>query len=293
MDYIIDRALATQALNEGFVIVVGEKHREFLTSVGEQLIVIGIKNGIEWANQIKINSADNVTFMLSHKMYDANEKEDLINDLKWLYFTDKEITKIVENKNGDRNVSSSLFTKGSGKLESLIESTILVEDFTCKTAKPFHYFKKFPLYAQAIKTCTLFGEGGLSLDEYNSKNVRYYKSEGELSYMVEDLGRKYLYLGMLLGRQQVLFDFVKILESKLNPELNTWVKSTCASIIYGLTFELHARQIIEDIQKKTNVYDDFMAHEQVHKAININLTEEMIDEISKKFNELDKKGSIL
>lgn len=95
----LDREKGTKALNEGFVMIFGEKHRELFETKGEELIELGIKNGKNWSDAkiLKDNRLSSYFEMAKKGIIKKDDADKLENQLP-LYFTDKEISIL---KNGE------------------------------------------------------------------------------------------------------------------------------------------------------------------------------------------------
>jgi hypothetical protein len=158
--------------------------------------------------------------------------------------------------------------QGVDKYKSLIVSTIKEKDIKIKYGTPFNYFKEFPLSSQKrFSSVTLYSEGGLGLDQYDTNSLGYYKEEGELCYPIEAICLKYHYLGMLLKKQEILLQWVDKIKSKLTKETNRWVSKSLVDIIYNLATDSNADEIILSIQSATGVVEDFKTHQQVSDSI--------------------------
>jgi hypothetical protein len=264
--YLLDKEKAITALNEGFIIICGEKHREFLTKISNEIVELGMSNGEKWVSDIILKGkiADNLD-LLENCMED--KVDEFLTGVKE-YFTDNEIEQI--RKNGNRSsVYPHEYMQGVDKYKSLIVSTIKEKDIKIKYGTPFNYFKEFPLSSQKrFSSVTLYSEGGLGLDQYDTNSLGYYKEEGELCYPIEAICLKYHYLGMLLKKQEILLQWVDKIKSKLTKETNRWVSKSLVDIIYNLATDSNADEIILSIQSATGVVEDFKTHQQVSDSLN-------------------------
>ena len=265
--HILDSSKAVAALNEGFTIVCGEKHREFLTKLADQIVNLGMINSVRWANDLVIKADKISTYftMVANGIIEQSKVDDIVKGLE-LFFTDEQIELLKFTK--DCEIHSQLYMQGLGKFEMLIVDTIKKEDMTCKNPIPFFYFKEFPVSAEKqFASCTLYNESGLGLDEYKPSSMKYYKEEGELCYPIENICRKYHYLGMLLGKQEILLKWVDKIKQHMKPETNYFVRQFMSNIIYKLALGSIADEIIHDVQSVTGVTDAFKTHDQVRQSI--------------------------
>jgi hypothetical protein len=200
------------------------------------------------------------------EIFEKEKIDDIVKSLK-IFFTDEEIEKL-KNKPKKYEEHAGAFSKGRDKYETLIVKTITEKDATLKSPKPFDYFKQFGLSDQKqFKTVTLYGEGGLGLDQYTPSTIRFYKEEGELCYPLEAICRKYHYLGMLLKKEEVLLYWVDKLIKNMTQETNYFVQSYFAKVIYEFSLESISDEIILDIQKATDVDNGFKTHKQIHNSL--------------------------
>jgi len=268
MKYFLDKDKAVKALNEGFVVACGEKHRAFIEGLAEEMIALGMANGKRWSYDL-IMAADKVSFefeMFEKNIIAKDKIDSLVEGLK-LFFSDEDIERLkVKNKNTEPH--PQMYMQGLGKFEQLITETIAEEDMTCQQPRAFDYFKAFPVHKGVQdKSCSVWGEAGLGLDQYSVNNMRYYKEEGELCYPIEAICRKYHYLGQMLARQEALLQWVEKIKATMKPDTDYFVRGLMASIIYKLANSSDADNIIHDIQSVTGVTESFMTHNQVSSSL--------------------------
>lgn len=249
----LDKEKSLQSLNDGFCIVFGEKHREFLTKIGSEILELGIKNGELWCNVLKFKMNNLCVFfeMFDEGEFEKEKIDDILKSLK-LFFTDEEIKIIKSNKIDINSEHPSIYMNGERIYSTLIIDTIKIEDVTLKKAIPFDYFKQFKLSKEKqFSSCTLHGEGGLGLDQYSVSSMKYDKEENELFYPIECVSRKYHYLGMLLAKDEILKRWIDIIVNNMKEDTNRYVKGLLRRIIYNLSINSgYADEIILDIQKK-------------------------------------------
>lgn len=266
--YFLDRQICLQHMNDGFAIVCGEKHREFLTKLSAEMVDLGVQNGRKWAYDSVLKS-DKIYMqyeMAAKGIMEQAKVDAMEKDLR-TFFTDAEIE--VLKQRSDREVHPALYAKGLGQYERLIVDTVKEEDMTGKNPKPFEYFKQFPTsrYKEYAKSVTLHGESGIGLDRYKPKSIEYDRFEGELCYPIENICRAYHYLGMLLGKQEVLLEWADKIERNLKPETDYMVRQMMASVIYSLCIDSAADDVIHALQAATGVTDAFMTRDQVSQSL--------------------------
>lgn len=269
---LIDREEGKKALDNGFCIVFGEKHRVLFEETGEKLIELGMKNAEEWCHNLLLYKADMLSSffeMAEEGIFEKEKIDDIIKGLKF-FFSEEEIEKI-KNKPETYEQYAGFFSEGRNKLEALITKEIDKKDVTLKNPKPFDYFKQFGLSDdKKFKSVTLYGEGGLSLDQYKSSNMKYYKEEGELCYPLEDIGRKYHYFGMLLKQQEVLLYWVDKILKNMTHETNYFVQGYLRNIIYEFSLDSVSDEIMLYIQNELNLLDEkngFRTHKQIRESL--------------------------
>ena len=194
------------------------------------------------------------------KLEDLNSLE---NQMK-IYFTPDEINSIKERPNIEDDQYN--YIKGVDEYITIFSDNVLESDVNIITSKPFDYFKKFKISNKY--DITLHGESGLGLDSYSKKNLKYYKDENELCYMVEDIALKYHYFGMLLARYNEAELWINKISSNLSEDTNYWIKSELSSILYRLIEnDDDADDVILEIQEKLGIKDGFLTHKQVKERI--------------------------
>lgn len=248
------------ALNEGFIELCGEKHRVFIENIGVEAIKLGKTNGELWVNQL-IKKHSRFSYF---KYLKEGELDKVKSELK-LFFEDEEI--VIEENNYAR-LSHYDYMDGLDSLIKKVVKTIKEIDIKIIKTNYFDYFKQFKLSANpGFSSVTLYGEGGLGLDQYKKSNLKYYQEERELCYMVEAIVYKYHYLGMLLKKQEVLLEWIDKITNNITNDMNHYIKSSLSQIIYGLSIDSASDIIIEDIQSITGVTDSFMTNKQVSTSL--------------------------
>lgn len=278
----LDRKKCTDALNEGFVMIFGEQHRELLKTKGEELIELGMKNGKNWVKSmiLKESRVSNYLEMVEKGIIKQEKVDESIKQLN-IYFTDEEID-ILKGKNKIKDQDYH-FTEGVDKYTTLFVDEIPVSDVNIVKPTPFKYFKEYILNDKY--NISLYGEGGLQLDMYNKKNLKYYQDEGELFYMVEDISKKYHYFGMLLTKDDQAEVWIEKIKNNIKDDY--WINNALSQIIYRLIKnENYADEAIIDIQNYTGIINDgFSTHKQIKKhleEISENLASKLPDNLFSK-----------
>ena len=264
----LDREQGTKAINEGFVMIFGEQHRELLETKGEELIELGIKNGKNWVDaQVLKSCYVSVYFSMCKKGIIKQEEIDKLKKELQIYLTKEDIN--ILEKGIEVPDSSYTHSKGLGKYITLFSEKIPESDVKIVSPTPFDHFKEYII--DDHYKITLFGESGLQLDSYKKKNLKYYKEEGELCYMVEDIARKYHYFGMLLAKNEQLELWIEKIKNNLNENDHHGIHHSLINIIYKLcNNKKDADKIIIDIQNHTGITEGknlFMTHDQVTKSL--------------------------
>ena len=269
---LINREEGKKALDDGFCVAFGEKHRTLFEETGEKLIEIGMKNAEDWCHNLLFYKADRLsTFfeMAEDGIFEKEKIDSIVKGLK-VFFSDEEIEKI--KKHPERyDEYAGAFSKGRNEYEAIFVKEIDKKDVTLKSPKPFDYFKQFGLSDQKqFKSVTLHGEGGLGLDQYTPSTMKFYKEEGELFYPIEAVGRKYHYFGMLLKQQEVLLYWVDKILKNMTHETNYFVQSYLKNIIYEFSLDSVSDEIMLYIQNELNLSDEkngFRTHKQIRESL--------------------------
>ena len=257
---LINEQEAISSLNEGFIEICGEKHRGFIETIGKEVIKLGKTNGARWVDDLIKKSRKLSTF----KYLKVEEFIKANNDIK-LFLEDDQIS--IE-KGNYVEIHPSRYMDNIDKIQQNVIKNIKEDDFKMVKTNHFDYFKKFGLSNNPKYTSvSLYSESGLGLDQFKVNNLKYYKEERELCYMVEAIVYKYHYLGMLLKRQEVLLEWVDKIKNNMTKEMHYCVKSTLSEVIYNLSIDSVSDIIIEDIQMVTGVSDDFKTHKQVSDSL--------------------------
>jgi hypothetical protein len=254
-------------VQEGFVMIFGEKHRKLIETQGEKLIELGLKNGKYWttATILKDCKVSTIFEMLREGEIEQKKIDTLENDMK-SYFTTDEIIFLKNEYSSDIKDDASFYMDGVKKIQSLFIKKISDSDVNVISPKSFKYFNKFVINNKY--KITLYGEGGLGLDSYSKNNLQYYKDENELCYMIEDIALKYHYFGMLLAKENEAELWIEKIKNNLSINTNRYLQSNLTQTIYRLVKnEDYADEIIIDIQNTTGVIDNFMTHKQIKERI--------------------------
>src|ERR1035437_3643861 len=93
---LLDKEKAKKALDDGFCILFGEKHRAFFESAGNEILELGRTNGQIWCYNLLLYKVDRLrTFfeMAEEGIFEKEKIYDIVKSLK-PFFTDKEIEKL-------------------------------------------------------------------------------------------------------------------------------------------------------------------------------------------------------
>lgn len=263
---VLAKDIGFKALTDGFCEIYGEKHRDFFLKNGSELIELGYENGKLWVDAL-INSNDRLSFnfkMIQDGIMEKSKGEEILKDLRKI-FPEEEVQKFVHYVEKNHETYPGNFMKGIGVYEAKIKAQISEKEVKLITTKHFDYFKRFPL-SITYKSVTLFGEGGLGLDEYNENSQAYMKSEGELCYAIESIGRKYHHFGQLLYKEDALVNWIRFISDNLTNETNYWIAGFFRDVICVLSRDVHTEEIIKSIQVTNKIDIDksgFISHKQV------------------------------
>lgn len=267
--FLLDRKEATKALNDGFAILCGEKHRAFIEETGEKLIALGMENGRAWAKALERanHRIANYFELVELNLLSTKEGEAFTRDMK-LFFSDEEIEHLKSNAGDGMHPNAYNFMKGANAYDDAIAKRIKPKDVKLQSPAPFGYFRGFPLSADPkFASCTLHGEGGLGLDQYNAKSLKYMREEGELSYPIADISRKYHYLGMLLAKQEALLSWAEKIKATMRPSTSFVLRQYLGRLIYELALEPMAADVIHEVQAATGVTEGFVTNEQLEESL--------------------------
>lgn len=257
---LIDEKEALFALNEGFIEICGDKHRTFIEDIGSEVVKLGKINGERWVNELirKSSRLSSFKYLKDDELIKANTEIRLFLEDDQISF---ERGNYVE-------IHPSRYMDNIDKLQKRVIKNIKDGDLKMVGTKHFDYFKKFGLSTNPkLTSVSLYSESGLGLDQFKVNNLKYYKEERELFYMVEAIVYKYHYLGMLLKRQEILLEWIDKIKNNMTNDMNHCVKSTLSEVIYNLSIDSVSDIIIEDIQNITGVTEDFMTNDQVSDSL--------------------------
>lgn len=130
-------------------------------------------------------------------------------------------------------------------------SNIKEKDLKITTAQPFKHFKDFQIYYG--KSLTLYGEGGLGLDMINQNSLKQYKGRGELCYPIESIPLKFNFLGMLVRKDEMMYELAEKVKQNLTDETDFMLQSSLISSLYALSYCHDCPDVILDIQKELNI----------------------------------------
>lgn len=262
----LNKEQGINALTDGFSMIFGEKYKPFFHYYGEEIVELGLHNGKKWCNNIVLKKTGIDTWF---RMYnDGILKE---NDIKIIenqlqnYFSKEDIN-IFKKGTSKLETRENYFMKGLEKYIKNFSYKIDDKDISYVTAIPFNYFKNFKIDAR--NKIDLYGESGLQLDDYTIQSLRFYDSNDEMFFMIENIPLKYHYFGMLLAKQEALESWIDIIKYNLNPNNHRIINSSLTKIIYNLSIsDAEADNIILDIQKNIPDASNFMTHKQLAQSL--------------------------
>lgn len=263
---LLTRDNGFKSLTDGFCEIYGEKHREFFTQNGSELITLGYQSGPKWIDALILTKCDRLASMFDMAEKNIIKKEE-INALSTALeeiFSKEDIAK-YSNPIRPKETNYQFFMRETEKYIQAFTERVLESEVKMITTKHFDYFKKFQLSTR-YKTVNLFSEGGLGLDEYNKKDQEYMKFEGELFYAIENIPRKYHYFGQLLFKEDALVYWIRFISENLTNETNYWIAGFFRDVICVLSRDVHTENIIRSIQETTGIDIEktgFISHKQV------------------------------
>ena len=116
---LLDRDKAKKALDDGFCVIFGEKHRAFLEKTGDELIELGKENAVEWCHYLLFYKIDRLGFqfeMAEKGIIKEEQINSLVKNLK-VFFTDEEIEKLSCNEIDSSKLPSTLLISAAQNKE--------------------------------------------------------------------------------------------------------------------------------------------------------------------------------
>lgn len=262
---LLTRDIGFKALTDGFCEIYGEKHREFFTTIGTELVDHGYNEGKLWVDALitKKDRISSIFEMINKGIMEQEKGEQILKQLR-LMFSEEDVKKYSTPKKYNED-NYQFFMRETEKYIQAFTERVLESEVKMITTKHFDYFKKFQLSTR-YKTVNLFSEGGLGLDEYNKKDQEYMKFEGELFYAIENIPRKYHYFGQLLFKEDALVYWIRFISENLTNETNYWIAGFFRDVICVLSRDVHTENIIRSIQETTGIDIEktgFISHKQV------------------------------
>lgn len=269
----IDREIAGKALTDSFCLLYGEKFRVLFEENGEKLINLGIKNARRYFKEEAINNSSKsniytfIKFFKPNKFYNSLDemKSSITNGLK-PFLSDKDIEKLFIEREYISPGDSFADTKGIRTLQSNIIKGLDKSKPKPVKKLPFDYFKKFPIYDRS-PAVNLATEGGLGLDQFNYKEVKYYLSEGEEYYLTEAIAYKYHGLGSVIGREELRSEMVDKIKSTITPDSNDKVKGVLKYMLDAYCFGSEKDSTLLDIQSVCGI-NGFETSKQIRDSLN-------------------------
>lgn len=250
----IDRAIASNVLTDNFCLLYGEEFRELFETNGEKLIDLGIKNAKvhfnEYAlhNSAKTHLSTMVRFFKPNKYATLDEmKSTILKELK-PFLNEEDILKLFESHEySSYNNQNFAEPKGFGKLQSNIIDGLDNTKPTPTKKLNFDYFKQFKIYSRS-NSVTLATEGGLGLDQFSYKEVKYYLEENEEFYLVEAIAYKYHAIGSVIGREELRTDMVNKMKENITESSDYSVKNIVKAMLSAYCFDSEEDSTLLDVQ---------------------------------------------
>ena len=273
----IDRQISHKALTDAFTLLYGEEFRETFNEVGNELIDLGYKNGKAYFKakafyEIKDNSP-----YIVHLMFPNTDRGETVESIKEkahkqfsLYLTKKEIEQLFIEKDykikEEEYHGNFAYPKNMGKLEGKILKKIGKSLPKAQNLPSLYYFKDFPTYRTHHKEVNLYTEGGLGLDQFDRKSVKYYLEENESFYLNEAISRKYHAIGSLLAREEMKNELVEKIKSNFFEPEDRMAERGLTEMLMALCFDSEEDGVLLEIQK---VYGEkrFMTPKQISESI--------------------------
>src|SRR3989344_4399849 len=248
----IDRDEAVKHLTDGFVEIFGKENREFFESIQDEMIEEGISAGRKGYGKARICNLS--MFEVIQKFAKSEEEAQLSRDWFLKFFTKKELEIVTDGKHKERisgGVTGSIYPyyKNTDKYEKMFTDRFEIRDCDGKcdgecycNAKPPKLYRKSPpsfKYFKGLKhsfmSINMFGEGGLSLDRWNSSELNYMLEEGEWFYYPESMHLSYYYLGAQIGKCQLKEEFFNEILDNIAPGITYDVHSSIKSALEAVS----------------------------------------------------------
>lgn len=294
----IDRKIASKSLTDIFCSLYGENFRTLFEENGEKLIDLGILNAKKYfktyaeKNAQKSHLSTMIKFFKPSEEYTTVEemKSTIINQLK--PFLTKSVIENLFTKMEYSSFNQQNFAppKGFGVFQSNIIDGIGESKPKPVKKLSFDYFRRFPIYRKT-KSVNLATEGGLGLDQFNYKEVRYYLEENEEFYISEAIAYKYHAIGSLLGREELRIEMVDKLKKYITPDSDYSVKGVLKCMLDAYCFDSEEDSTLLDVQTVCGE-DGFLTSKQLDKRLknfDFSKVKEIFSEKNiKKFDDFDK-----
>lgn len=243
-------------LTKGYGELFGEKFENFLKTIHQDMLNEGYVAGLKYCkDQYTKNAASSVHMS---KEFGNLSVED-VKVLKELYLEDYERMSTDEDF-GYANTSiylGQVFPFYNKQLMGLFTEKIKKElgngdrdnmpELFNKNPKSFKHFNRY----RARNNFSVYKE--LQLDDINQSNIDYYIEEGEFFYFIEDIVKKYFYLGALIAQQTLKQDWInkgmKLISSNSNKYvIKAWFKS-----LQKLAYKTEIKTISNLIKDKIDI----------------------------------------
>lgn len=298
----IDREEAVKHLTNGFVELFGEENRDFFESLQDKMIDEGIKAAKD-AKGFRRKCFGRMSMCRMTKKYNTDEENELLK--KWFlkFFTEEEYD-IVYNEKRDKltdwaSDSVHKLYKNTDNYKNLFVNRFSVvkcdkncqlDECYCNSEPPKLYkksppsFKYFKKIRHSFLGINMFGEGGMSLDRWDKRELNYMLEEGEWFYYPESIHRSYYYLGAQIGKCQLKEEFFNEIIEKVEPETPEKIQLILKSSLEALSTDYDENVLVplirEVLTKKFDneiKLDGFETHKEITESLN-NIYKKLEDE---------------
>jgi len=301
----INREEATRHLTDGFVEIFGEDNREFFESIQDEMIDEGIKAG-----RIGYRSGcfGNMTMYTVSQNFEKDEEKKRINEEWFFKFFSKKEHKLALSNSSERLSGGPTgpihpYFKNCRKYEDMFVDRFAIQNCDgeceegecyCNTKPPklnlfkngsksWQYFKELK---HSYMGMHMFGGGGLGLDSWSKKEVKYMLFEGEWFYFPERMHILYYYLGAQIGKCQLKEEFFNEINDKFEPGVPECIQNITISVLNSLSTDYDENVLIPIIRKefkrrhgRENELENMLTSEEVKKQIDLFLTDEKQEEL--------------
>jgi hypothetical protein len=253
----LDREIAKKSLTDGFCSLYGEKYRNLFDSVGEEIIELGRKNGEKHFFNQALHNTETAGVWINVKFFKPNSLLNNVDELKNTILSD--LSPFLSSENIEKLFTEQPYTSFQNsnfappsdrknlfsKIENVLDN---IKPTPIKKIAFFDYFKQFPIYDTHQKSVNLSTEGGLGLDQFHYKSVKYYLEEGEECYVSEAIPYKYHQLGSILIREEMRLNLINEIKKYISTDTDYFSKRVLSTMIKEYCFPSEEVSTLLDIQ---------------------------------------------